>query len=121
MLNEKIFSDSPLSLEDIKEINDTQLSLLDRHHLRLLGHCLSCFKMMKNGLSSGPLPDQKIRVKWCLEHPKLCQDQVFIGVLLEEFEAAANQLEKLASDLEVTPLELTLTDLIKVSLKMKSS
>ena len=115
MPEETIFSSSPLSIEDLRKIDDTKLAPLDRHYLRLLGHCLACFKIMSDGLISGPLPNEDKRLQWCLDHPMVAKDEEFIGILLEQFSASANHLEQLAHSIGVTPLELTLNDLIEIS------
>ena len=104
----------PLSFDDLQKIETTNFSSLDRHHLRLLAHCLFCFKEMKDqNQYSGELPQEVDWRKWCLEQPGLSKDNVFISVLLEQFSSAANQLEKNSLFLGITPLELTIDDLIR--------
>ncbi len=120
MDDQKSLLNSPLSLEDLKRIEDTHLPPLDRHHLRLLAHCLACFKNMASGMQLGAFPDQKKRLNWCLNQPILANDNAFVSLLLDQFSSAALQLEKVADDLHITPLELTLQDLITESLKLKS-
>ncbi len=103
---------SPLNLSDIQRIEDTKLSNIQRHHLRLLAHCLACFKEMSVDCYVGPFPQETHRLQWCLQQPTLTNDKTFIALLLEQFASAARQLEDLATELGVTPLELTLEDLI---------
>ena len=116
MIDQNIQSSSPLSISEIQMIEDTKLSILERHHLRWLAHCLACFKDMAQGLNEGSLPNEENRLKWCLTQPMLAKDESFISVLLDQFSGAANQLESLANELGITPLELTLRDLIQKSL-----
>tara|TARA_Y100001968_G_scaffold326141_1_gene368665 strand:- start:896 stop:1261 length:366 start_codon:yes stop_codon:yes gene_type:complete len=108
-----ISSNSPITLEELYKIEQTKLPPMERHHLRLLAHCLSCFKTMVNQQSVGPLPNQKDRLKWCLNQRNIGSDKEFAEVLDAQFAAAAIQLEKIALIQGVTPLELTLQDLIK--------
>ncbi len=104
---------SPLSFEDLQKIESTNFSSLERHHLRLLAHCLFCFKEMnQDNINSLDLPKEEARLSWCLNQPTLSEDQAFISILLEQFSAAAQQLETIASFLEVPPLELTIEHLI---------
>ena len=118
MIDQNIQASSPLSASEIEMIEDTKLSVLERHHLRVLAHCLACFKDMANGLNEGSLPNKENRLKWCLAQPSLATDQSFIPVLLDQFTGAARQLETVANELGISPLELTLRDLIqKVTLK----
>tara|TARA_Y100001968_G_C19218310_1_gene648346 strand:+ start:186 stop:542 length:357 start_codon:yes stop_codon:yes gene_type:complete len=103
---------SPLTLQELALIEATKLSILDRHYLRLLAHCLACFKEIAKGSMRGPLPSKDQLMQWFSTHPSLSSDEGFIELLLEQFQATAIYLEKLAVDKGITPLELTLSDLI---------
>ena len=103
---------SPLSIEEIKLIDATGLPMVDRHHLRLLAHCLASFKTMANDASSGPLPEEQDRLEWLMSQPAFTNEIDFVIVLLEQFSLAGNQLERLAATLNISPLELTLEKLI---------
>ena len=103
---------SPLSGEDIKLIAMTNLSISEKHHLRMLAHCLQCFKSMSKNSSDSSLPLKEEWLEWCLKNPIMMKDDEFVQVMLEQFSGAAVQLEKLSNDLEVAPLDLTLRNLI---------
>lgn len=105
---------SPLTVEDIKLIELTNLSTFEKHHIRMLSHCLECFKSMKNKNQAGSIPDKEIWMEWCLARPRMVNDDEFIHVLFEQLSGAAVQLEKLSEVFNVPPLELTLKDLIAV-------
>ena len=106
-------SDRLLTLEDIQLIELTRLSSTDKHYLRLLGHCLACFKAMVNGTRRGPLPTDEHRLKWFLKQGVFKKDDPFLVILLEQFVAAANKLDLIAAQYQISPLELSLTDLIR--------
>ncbi len=106
-----------LSLEDIELIELTKLSSLDKHYLRLLGHCLACFKEMASGLRRGPLPTDEHRLAWFLKQADFKKDDPFLVVLLEQFVSAANQLNLIAEHYQITPLELSLANLIQFTEK----
>ena len=103
---------SPLTLDDIQLIDSSQLSMLDRHHLRILAHCLACFKLMNKENLSGILPSETERLEWLLKQPALKKDKDFIALLLKQFVSAALHLEHIARQREIAPLELTLSNLI---------
>ncbi len=103
---------SPLSKEDINLIGSTNLSASQNHHLRMLAHCLQCFKSMGKDKSRGLIPVKEQWIEWCLKNPLMLKDDEFLQVMLEEFSGAAIQLERLSNDLKVAPLDLTLRDLI---------
>ena len=121
MFDQEDFNDSPLRLEEIQKIDATGLSSIERHHLRLLAHCLCCFKSIANGSSLGPLPQEEDRLKWLLAQPALANEEAFASLLLEQFVVAGCQLERLADECKITPLELTLEDLIQYGLKERNS
>ena len=106
------FENSPLSKEDIDLIDSTNLSVREKHHLRMLFHCLRCFKSMSPMNKEGLIPGKEVWLEWCLKNPIMFKDDEFVHVLFEQFSGAASQLEKLSYALRVAPLELTLKDLI---------
>ena len=106
------FANSPLTKEDINLIGSTNLSVSEKHHLRMLLHCLECFKSMRKENSQGLIPGKEVWLEWCLKNPMMLQDDEFVQVLFEQFSGAAIQLERLSNALKVPPLDLKLSDLI---------
>ena len=113
MAERPVFGSGPLSRADAEQIEATLLPNLDRHHLRLLAHCLRSFQVIADPRQSGPLPDRRSLEQWLVEQPQLVDEPQFRDLLLNQFLAAAQQLEELAKQLNRTPLELELTDLIQ--------
>ena len=103
---------SPLSKEDINLISLTNLSVSEKHHLRMLAHCLECFKSMSKKSPGGLIPQKEEWLEWCLKNPVMLKDDEFVQVMFEQFSGAAIQLERLSNDLKVAPLDLTLRNLI---------
>lgn len=109
---------SPLSHDEIATIEATLLPTLERHHLRLLAHCLASFKEMGSvSGEAGHLPSKTQQSAWISSQPLIGNDQDFSTVLLEQFEAAGQQLERLADQLQTKPLQLTLDDLINACIQ----
>ena len=104
--------EGPLSREAIERIDATQLPQLERHHLRLLAHCLACFQSMRPKPSDGSLPRETSRRHWCLEQPRIAEDPEFLNCLLEQLDVAALQLETIAQTQQIPPMTLTLDALI---------
>lgn len=103
---------SPLSIEDINLIALTNLSVTEKHHLRMLAHCLQCFKSMSKENPGGLIPVKDEWLEWCFENPIMLKDDEFVQVMFEQFSGAAIQLERLSNDLKIAPLDLTLRNLI---------
>ena len=112
---------SLLSKEDINLIAMTNLSVSEKHHLRMLLHCLQCFKSMRQGKEAGFIPGKEVWLEWCLKNPIMLKDDEFVQVLFEQFSGAAIQLERLSNALKVAPLDLTLKDLIDAYEALDSS
>ena len=104
---------SPLSTDDVNLIGLTNLSVREKHHLRMLAHCLQCFKSMSKENSEGLIPLKEEWLEWCLKNPIMLKDDEFVLVMFEQFSGAAIQLERLSNDLKVAPLDLTLRNLIE--------
>ena len=104
--------EGPLSREAIERIDASLLPQLDRHHLRLLAHCLACFQAMDPLPEDGSLPRETSRRSWCLKQPRIAEDPGFVNLLLEQFDVAALQLEAIAQEQQLPPMALTLEALI---------
>ncbi len=104
---------SPLSNEEIELIESTKLSTLDKHHLRLLAHCLETLRCMANGSLKGSFPSQQNRLNWLEDLNGLKDDQSFIPLLMEQLDVAAIELERIAEQNNISPLEMNLHSLIR--------
>ena len=67
---------------------------------------------MAEDSSIGPLPHEDRRLEWFTSQPSLGDEKAFVSVLLEQVAVAASQLERIALGCGISPLELTLEDLI---------
>lgn len=103
---------SPLTGAMVQDIDATLLPALERHHLRLLAHCLASFQQMAAPARTGAIPSISQQRLWCETQPTLREDPQFAELLVHHFQGAARQLEDLAETLGITPLELTLQQLI---------
>lgn len=101
-----------LSLEEIKRIDALDLSTIEKHHLRLIAHCLASFKSMSKSSSMKNFPSAESRLAWCTDQASLEGQEAFITLLLQQFIVAEKYLDKLAKLYEIQPLEITLDQLI---------
>ena len=103
----------PLNRDQIERIEGTLLPALDRHHLRLQAHCLATFQHIAHPLTLGPLPGRDRWLQWCERQPQLAKDPEVTEQLMMQFTVIATQLDALAKQCGISPLELTLSDLIE--------
>ena len=107
----------PLTRVMVEQIDATLLPTLERHHLRLLAHCLASFQEIASPSTQGAFPSLAAQEQWCQHHPLLRDDPQFGALLLQQFQAASRQLQTLADTLGITPLELTLEQLIEAAMQ----
>ncbi len=112
---------SPLNLNQINRIEELTLSALEKHHLRLLAHCLQVFKSIPVESDGKNFPSKQEQLDWWLSNPKLKNDREFILLLIDQFDSAAIQLERVAQALQILPMELTLDDLIVDAMSRSSN
>jgi hypothetical protein len=101
----------PLASDDLAAIEATLLPSLERHHLRLLAHCLRTLQEAA-GSRCGPLPPRPALLAWVARHGALAADPDFQQVFLNQLECGALQLQELAISLDCEPLSLEIGDLI---------
>ena len=95
----------------IHRIDASLLPQLERHHLRLLAHCLDSFRTMAEEGSS-TIPGHERWRLWCEQQPVIAEDPSFLNTLLEQLAVAAEQLERLAKQAKKQPLDLSIDDRI---------
>ncbi|MCP9825679.1 hypothetical protein [Synechococcus sp. EJ6-Ellesmere] len=103
--------DGPLASGDLAILEATLLPSLERHHLRLLAHCLRTLQEVA-GRRSGPLPARPTLLAWMERHSTLAADPDFHQVFLTQLERGALQLQELAASQGLEPLALEIDDLI---------
>jgi len=106
---------SPLSTAEVDRLDATLLPALERHHLRLLAHALRTLQQVQQvqqQTHSPHLPEPAAIAQWLLQQPGLIQDPDFCGRLALQLHGVGRQLEALATQHGVTPLELELEALI---------
>ena len=109
------YLDSPLSHQDIQLIDERNIAAHDKHYLRLLAHCLFTLKAIANSLEcidSKALPHQENCLQWLIKKKGFKKEEYFVAVFLEQLDIASKQLDVLGKHYSVSPLELSLSQLI---------
>jgi hypothetical protein len=101
----------PLAASDLARLDSTLLPALERHHLRLLAHCLRTFQQIA-GRRSGPLPPSSALDHWLDGQLAIAADPGFRQAFRRQLDGAGLQLARLAAGLGRDPLALDLEDLI---------
>ena len=101
----------PIKKEIVDQIEQLNLSTLQKLHLKLLSHCLETFKEISYANKIN-FPGEQDLKEWCELEAKKLNDLSFSVLLLEQMKSAAEKLKDYAIKNEKKPLDLNLEDLI---------
>ncbi len=102
---------NPLSDEIIKNIDQLNLPMIQKQHVRLLAHCLAIFKQIANDKMS-LFQEDEILKEWCDKQSQKFNDNNFNQLFYEQMLSAAKKLNSYSQSVEKSYTELDLEDLI---------
>ena len=113
MSNQTNSFSSPLKHEFVKNIDQLNLPTIQKHHVRLLAHCLAIFKdIVKDDISM--VEEDGLLKKWCERQSQKFNDKNFNQLFYEQMSAAAKKLDSYSKRTEKSFKELDLEDLINI-------
>ena len=103
-----------LDIETIQTIDQLNLPIIQKHHIRLLAHCLEIFKeISKDDIS---LFNDDILREWCEKQSQKFNDNNFSELFYKQMSSAAEKLNvfsqrqgKILKDLELEDLIILVT------------
>ena len=102
---------SPLSSDAIKNIDKLNLTIIQKHHIRLLAHCLEIFKeISKEEISV--FEEEELLREWCKKQSLRFNDKNFNQIFYEQMSSAAKKLNSFSQAIEKKITDLNLEDLI---------
>ena len=111
MSNQANSFSNPINHQVLQRIDQLNLSTIQKHHIRLLAHCLETFKeIAKNDISS--FDEDKLLKEWCEKQSKKFNDKNFNQLLYEQMSLAAKKLNFFALKIEKKFKDLDIDDLI---------
>ena len=111
MSNQANSLSSPLSDEIIKNIDKLNLPTIQKHHIRILAHCLEIFKQIAKDEMSLFEEDELLR-EWCEKQSQKFNDKNFNQLFYEQMSSAAKKLNSFSKSIEKEFKDLNLEDLI---------
>ena len=111
MSNQTNSSSSPLSDEIVKSIDQFNLPIIQKHHVRLLAHCLQILKEISKDEISLSEEDDLLR-KWCEKQSQKFNDKNFNQLFYEQMSSAAKKINSFSQRIEKNFKDLDLEDLI---------
>ena len=113
MSNQTNSSSSPLSDEIVKSIDQFNLPIIQKHHVRLLAHCLQILKEISKDEISLSEEDDLLR-KWCEKQSQKFNDKNFDQLFYEQMSSAAKKLKSFSQHIKKNFKELDIEDLISL-------
>ena len=102
---------SPLSDEIAKNIDQLNLPIIKKHHVRLLAHCLEIFKEIAKDDTIFFEEDDLLR-EWCETQSQKFNDNNFDQLFYEQMSSAAKKLNSFSQTIEKNFKEMDIEDLV---------
>ena len=104
-------SSTPITDEIVKNIDQLNLPMMQKHHVRLLAHCLEIFKeIAKDDVSLFEI-DEILR-EWCEKQSQIFDDKNFNQLFYDQMYSAAKKLNSFSKNIDKNFKELDLEDLV---------
>ena len=102
---------NPLNIENIKEIDNLDLPVMQKHHLRILAHCLQILKLIDVDDSS-ELSDKNSLREWCDNQSRKFDDKKFSDLFYEQLESTSRKLSTFSKKIGKSIEDLEIGDLV---------
>ena len=100
-----------LKIKTIQTIEQLDLPIMQKHHVRILAHCLAILKDLSsdNSFSSN---DQNLLKEWCDKKSQQFNDQKFNDLLYEQLFSTSKKLNAFSKKLGKNIRDLNINDLV---------
>jgi len=102
---------NPLNIETIQEIDNLDLPLLKKHHVRILAHCLQILKIIAADDNSELSEENPLR-EWCDKQSKKFDDKKFSDLFYEQLESTSKKLNSFSQKIGKNIEQLEIDDLV---------
>jgi len=104
-------SSNPLNIETIQEIDNLNLPIMQKHHLRILAHCLQILKITKADDNS-ELSDKNSLREWCDNQSRKFDDKKFSDLFYAQLDSTAKKLHTFSQRIGKNIEDLEIDDLV---------
>ena len=102
---------NPLNIEIIQEIDNFDLSVMQKHHLRILAHCLQILKIINLDNRFEYQNKNPLR-EWCDTQSKKFDDKKFSDLFYEQLETISKKLSSYSKKIGKNIEDLEIDDLL---------
>ena len=102
---------NPLNIQTIKEIDNLDLPIMQKHHVRILAHCLQILKII-NADNCLEYQNKNSLREWCDNQSKKFDDKKFSDLLYEQLQSTAIKLNTFSKRIGKNIEDLEIDDLV---------
>ena len=111
MSNEFPSLSNPLNIQTIQEIDNLDLPIMQKHHVRILAHCLQIVKFIEVDHDSELSYKNSLRAL-CDNQSQKFDDDKFSDLFYEQLESTAQKLNNFAQTINKNIEDLEIKDLV---------
>ena len=100
-----------LNIETIKKIDNLDLPIMRKHHVRILAHCLQILKITSKNNSSESFEKNTLR-EWCDNQSQKFDDKKFSELFYEQLESTSKKLNTFSKSIGKNINDLEIDDLV---------
>ena len=100
---------NPLNIKTIQEIDNLDLPLMQKHHLRILAHCLQILKIINVDNSLEYRHKNPLR-EWCDNQSNKFDDKKFSDLFYEQLESTSKKLSTFSKKIGKSIEDLEIDD-----------
>ena len=102
---------NPLNIETIEEIDNLDLPIMQKHHVRILAHCLQILKIL-NPDDSSKFCDKNSLREWCDNQSRKFDDKNFSDLFYVQLDSTAKKLNTFSQRIGKNIEDLDIDDLV---------
>ncbi len=102
---------NPLNILTIKEIDNLDLPIMQKHHVRILAHCLQILKII-NADEYSEFYDKNALRKWCDNQSRKFEDKKFSDLFYAQLDSTAKKLNTFSQRIGKNIEDLEIEDLV---------
>ena len=102
---------NPLNIQTIKEIDNLDLPIMQKHHVRILAHCLQILKII-NPDDSSELRNKNSLREWCDNQSRKFNDKEFSDLFYAQLDSTAKKLNTFSQRIGKNIEDLEIDDLV---------
>ena len=102
---------NPLNIETIQEIDNLDLPIMQKQHVRILAHCLQILKII-NLDNTFDKQNQNLLREWCDNQSKKFDDKKFSDLFYEQLNFSAKKINTFSQSIGKRIEDLEIADLV---------